>query len=370
MRVLIVADELFASREQALLSRLEVGLADEGTRVIHAIPRAAASYAPGDMISRVLEYKPRKLGFAVDAEARRMAANLSSLQSAESETPTVIHVFGGGAWGIGASLARRFNAILAVEAWRCGLAERARRLAMQAGLRVLFLAPDSSIERELGQPDGSAEQLTIRPCRWGVIAPTVPNSVLEPGRAAALMMVGTGRDVRAFTSALQGIALALREVPDALVFCDSQAARRSNLWALARKLKFEHRLSLIGELEGRRDLVMHGDVLVQPEAGGEQRSVTLDAMAHGMLVAAAEDRNVSSLVDGMTARLVKTPTAEAWSAVITDIFKGRDRARSLGNAARAFVKDQRKASAHVRSVLDAYEWMKSGGAIKFGRTAA
>ncbi len=38
MRILIIADESFASRERAMLSRLEVGLADEGVRVVHVIP--------------------------------------------------------------------------------------------------------------------------------------------------------------------------------------------------------------------------------------------------------------------------------------------------------------------------------------------
>ena len=47
MRVLILADGLFATRERALLSRLEVGLADEGVRVVQATPEDVPASAAG-----------------------------------------------------------------------------------------------------------------------------------------------------------------------------------------------------------------------------------------------------------------------------------------------------------------------------------
>src|SRR5258705_7504763 len=46
MRVVILTDAGFARREHSLVSRLEIGLADGGVRVIHALPASAADPAP------------------------------------------------------------------------------------------------------------------------------------------------------------------------------------------------------------------------------------------------------------------------------------------------------------------------------------
>jgi len=180
------------------------------------------------------------------------------------------------------------------------------------------------------------------------------------------MMIGNGRDARAWAAALSGIALAAAEGQDFLIFADSLAARRADLWTLARSLKLLDRLSLIEELEGRRDLMLHGDILMLPEAGGEQRSVVLEAMACGMLLVAAHDKESSVLQEGRTAALVANNTAQSWAACLTDLIRNPAKSVALAASAHLFVQVHRRASDHVRGVISAYEYLATGESIPFG----
>jgi glycosyltransferase involved in cell wall biosynthesis len=150
-----------------------------------------------------------------------------------------------------------------------------------------------------------------------------------------------------------------------MVFADAEAARRTRLWSHARSLGILPRLSLIEELEGRRDLLLQGDLLIVPEAKGEQRSVVLEAMATGMIVVAARDEMVSVLQDGRTARLVPGADARAWGEVLRDVLTHREKTRALTRSAAEYVRTQRRASEHVRAVLEAYRWLSGRDAIPF-----
>src|SRR5213595_3029987 len=96
LRVLILADEFFASRERGLLTRLEVGLADEGVRVIHAVPEGTKTEAPGGVFSRVLTYSPKTLILTRSLAVRKLGRAIADMD--ETEEPgdiDIIHVFGG-----------------------------------------------------------------------------------------------------------------------------------------------------------------------------------------------------------------------------------------------------------------------------------
>jgi glycosyltransferase involved in cell wall biosynthesis len=383
MRVLILADDFFAAREQALLSRIEVGLADEGVRVVHAIPQSAAAYAPGEVISKVMVYPDHVWSPALGATARKLSRELERIsQGDEPGRIDVVHVFGGSCWNLGAQLAREFAAGMVVEVWRAGLVEQARQLVSQvtdeaaSPLRtdvksfsavsdrisgLMFLAPDQTIEERLR----ASVRGTVRCVPWGVHVVDSSRRLLDSRRSPTAMMVGTGRDAKAFAAALEGLAIACRSNPDLLIFCDAQAARRADLHRLARRLNILDRLSLIDELEGRRDLVIEGDLLIQPDASGEQRSVTLDAMAHGMVVIAAADPLVSILIDGRTARLVQNQSSDSWATTIREVLSDSAGADRLAGSAAAYVRENRRASTQVRGILDAYDAVGSGRVIAF-----
>lgn len=363
MRVLILADGLFATHERGLLSRLEVGLADEGVRVIHAVPDTALPYAPAELVSRRLTYPQRRWSLGLSATARALARQGEEAAEANGGGDIdLVHVFGGAAWSLGAALARALEVPLVVEVWRTGLAARAREFSPRDLGPPLFIAPDTSIERALRQ---DAEAMLVRLAPWGVLTPARHAPRFAPDRSISAMVIGSGRSRAAFVAAIEGLAYAIRDGADALIFCDAKAARRAELWGVARRMGVLDRLSLIADLEARRDLVLQGDVLVQPDASGEQRSITLEAMGGAMAVVAAEDPGVSVLQEGRTARLVRAPDGVLWAGILREVLANVEGARALGESARAFVASHRRASEHVRSVLEAYTWIIKGDILPF-----
>ncbi|CAG0954294.1 hypothetical protein PHYC_00374 [Phycisphaerales bacterium] len=355
MRVLILTDAFFASRERSMLERLEVGLADEGVRVIHAAPETVANAQPGGVFTRTVSYSPRILTITRKLAAARLARIVEQAGELAYEGVDVVHVFGGSAWSLGADTAAALGASLVLEVWRAGLVERARSIEPR-GHRTLFIAPDPAIERSLA---GGAESRPVRLAAWGTVAEPSLRPILAPDRAPSAMIVGSGRDAPAFAAALRGLADVASTRKDLLIFCDAVAARRSGLWALARKLNLLPQFSLIDELESRRDLLLQGDILIQPDAHGEARSTVLEAMATGMIVLAASDPMVSVLIDARTARLVPPAESAGWTRVVSDVLSNPDRARALAATAQEFVRTNRRASDHVRAVIQGYEWISA-----------
>lgn len=358
MRVLILADAFFASREQALLTRLRVGLADEGVRVVKAVPEGAD--IQGDAFSRSVTYSSRTVGLTRAWAARRLADRIEDWGD-EGEID-VVHVFGGSVWSFGMDLAEQLEATLALEVWRAGLIERARELRGVERVPTLLLAPDPAIERSLAS-GGASPAPRLAP--WGVYTRNSPRKVFVPGKTVGIMLVGSGHDAAAFEAAIRGIGEQVRSGAQLLVFCDAVAARRASVWALARRHGLLDCLSLIDELEARRELLLQGDLLLLPEARGEQRTIVLEAFAAGVPVIAARDPMVSLLADGSTCRVVANPDAAAWSAAVGDLLEHP--ARAMEQAARAYeyVRTRRRASDHVASVLAAYQWMTGNNAIPF-----
>jgi len=369
MRVLILVDEFFASRERSMLARLEIGLADEGVRVIHAVPDSELNRPNMLGVFRsMVPYSRRVLTVTRGLAARRIVRDLAKLDDAEKPEPIdIVHVFGGSVWALADRLAAALGAVCALEVWRSGLVDKAVRMSTHATKRsatgrsgAVFFAPDSAIEGALQR--GS---VSVRPTYWGVHASDPPRDVALPGRAPSAMFIGSGRRVKQFQAAFEGIASAFQRNGDGLIFVDALAARRAGIWPIAERLGVLDRLSLIEELESRRDLLLQGDFLVQPEPAGEHKSVVLDAMSSGMLVVSAPDRFVSSLIDSRTASLVTDPSPAAWGATIDRLLARPQERHAVAASAHQYIRTQRPASAHIRAVLDAYAWMSAAGSLPF-----
>jgi hypothetical protein len=368
LRVLILTDELFAVREQSMLTRLEVGLADEGIRVAHAVPESAAAFASGGLISRSLAYPHRRFRFGLGSTARAIIRGLAALSTSEDwEDVDLIHVFGGAAWPLGVELAKELEAPLVLEVWRLGLVARAFDIASRLTPPPIFVAPDPAMERSLRKEPA---HLAVRSAPWGVLSPASAAPRLPEGKAVSVMLVGTGRDKASFQAALEGLALSIKAGHDLMIFCDALAARRAGLWPHARSLGILDRLTLIPDMEGRRDLILEGDLLIQPDASGEQRSITLEAMAHAMIVLAMSDPDVSVLQDGRTARIVPRIDARLWAEAVGEVLADVPAARRLGMEARRFIAENRRASDQVKAVLETYTLATRGEVLPFKAAAS
>lgn len=363
LTALLVADRLFATREQAMLARIEVGLADEGIRVLHALPEDVYGLISDEAAARGITYRPR--GPLPTLRVRAAAALEAALAQpvfgeGGKARVDIIHAFGRDAWPIAAEIARQADAPLVLEVWRAALGDRLSSVSRigRHGLPAVF-TPDKAIERIITR---TAPGRLVRVVPWGVHCPREPRPQRNPERACAIMIAGRGEDKYAVTECLAALGR-LVETHNAMVFMDAEAGRRAGAAQAARDHGFLDRFSLSPDLEGRREPVLRGDVLLLPEALGEHRSIALDAMASGMAVVALADPYVGSLIDGRTCALVKEPAADLWVEALAPLLAAPEAAHALGERAREFVRAERRASVHVASLLDGYEWLTSSQSL-------
>lgn len=362
MRALILTDASFAARERAMLSRLELGLADEGVRVIHALPERAARWHQGEVFSQPITYKDEGLPLSQNWRVQKLVSELETLAGPANRVVDVIHAFGEGSWSFATALASQTGAALAVEVWSAALVRQAVRIRYgPEELSATLTTPDPNIERLLREEDGS---VPVRLTPWGVHTPTTVREVLPSNRAWSALLACSGRDVPALSASIEALAIVTKNKP-IMIFADADAVTRANLWPTVRRLGLVDRFTMLPDVEARRDPVLRCDLLVYPEARGEHRSLLLDAMASGMVIIAAADPMVSALIDGRTASLVDRRDSERWQASLSWAFTEPDQAKPLGASARAYAKENCRASTQVAAVMDVYEWLTAGETIPF-----
>lgn len=366
MHALIIADISFATRERAMLSRLEVGLADEGVRVTHAMPaslHATDALNPSEAIgiqSTVVTYQDRGLPFT----HRRRAADLVRAVEDRFDEPApidIVHAFGAGSWAIALDLARRSGAGLLLELWRPGLITPAAAL-FAAAIRTAhpitpeFIVSESALAAALRSTLSRAK---VYSAPWGVHTPAHPRGQRPAGQPLAVAMLCDTGDPRSCTAALAGLVQAARESgTEMLIFAaidESTPAREAALWAAARKLSLTDRFTIVPDMESRREPILDMDILLLPEATGRQRTLTLEAMGAGLAVIATADDKMDSLADGTTARLVSSPTPAAWAQAIAGTALNPSAAAELAHSAHEHIRSNRVGSAHVADVLRAYQ---------------
>jgi glycosyltransferase involved in cell wall biosynthesis len=167
------------------------------------------------------------------------------------------------------------------------------------------------------------------------------------------MLVERG-DSRAAIAVLEALAAVAKESPDLMVFLDVGDGKNAGLWRAARRLGLLDRLSMVPELEARREPALQMDAVLMPDASGVSHSFVLDAMAAGLSVLAAPDPLVETLIDGRTARLVVSPTKAEWERAIRETVLDVERWSLLGASARDYIRTNRTVSGHIGAVLEAY----------------
>lgn len=359
MNVLLLIDSDFAARERSMLRRVEVGLAGEGVSVLHVLPESQRSEET-ILAARVVTFTPDRLGWTARSRTRNFLGEIEAKYPGElAGSIDVVHVLGRRWWGFAASVARELGAGLVVEIWRHASIERAG--ALHARVPTVLLASDPAIHRDIVKA-GLSESAKVGP--WGVHAAPEPNAILPTDRAASVMILGGRSDLGAIERMLQGLADATAN-QELLVFIDARLAPKTHLWRRARDLGLLERLSIIEDMEGERDLVLAGDIMLIPSPDGENRSIVLDAMGHGMLVISPRDPAIEVLDEPSIAKLLADPTPEAWTAAIAGALADRVQAAQTGARAWEFVREHRKGAAHVASIIDAYEWLTASDPLPF-----
>lgn len=359
MRVLFLSDPLFTRYESELISRLAVGLADEGVNIAWGLPEGT------DLSTRVLTpvvpYLPARLGLT---PARRGAALLRRAKPVLGGDPDVVHLFGGGISRLGAEVVRGCAAVPAFEIWRPGLEASIRAVInrVAAGVthrtedRALIVATNRDVrERYIEQFPRSV----VRAIPWGVY--THEQRARSESGAMGLVLLGPGRDAKAWASAFRACLRTLRGSPTTHLFADSSSVRKYRLWSKARDAGVVGRVTLIDAAETQRELLLSADLVLYPDARGEVRTVLLDAMGAGVAVIASADPRSHDLIDGKTARLVVDSTEAQWHEAIEMMTHDHTMRRGLTETARAHVREHHRVSRQIASLVDAYEWIAGAG---------
>lgn len=172
MRILIIADESFASRERAMLSRLEVGLADEGVRVVHVIPRIMARWHGPELSSQTITYESRGLGISLAWRVQQVMTAVRALGGGQEQPFDLVHAFGHACWGFAAELARQAGVAMALEVHSAESASLAAKLRPVSGAGPsVYLLPDPALERPVR---GGDVGIQVRLTPWGVHTPAAP----------------------------------------------------------------------------------------------------------------------------------------------------------------------------------------------------
>lgn len=375
MRVVILADRSFATREQAMLARLEVGLADEGVHVVHAVPMGALEQgeAPASgLYSTRVGYADAGLSLTRRVRVRALAQAIREATPEHLEPGVdAVHVFGTEAWSIGAELAEQTGAALLLELWRSSAIGEASALAPVRigpgragggeGRAPVFLVSEPGVEAGLRKRSARA---SVRMAPWGVHPAGVLRPAFDASRPLAVAVLADTGDPVAAGAVLSGLIEACKgdaagtARADALVFLgteDRAAGRKSAIWHAAKKLNVLDRLTLLDDMEARREPILQMDLLIIAEASGRQRTLALEAMATGIPVLAVADPYVDSLIDGVTARVVATPTASAWATLLRSLIDDRPGRERLAASAHRHIAERRTAAAQVAAVLAAYQ---------------
>lgn len=376
MRVVILLDRAFARREREMLSRLEIGLADEGVRVVHAVPFASLGEENVGLYSTVVGYHDRGFGFTRRFRAGMLREGVCrALDEGDDATVDVIHAFGMGTWRLAIDLASMMGSAVLLELWQAAaINAAANATSLKFGKRSAeFAVCEPGMRRALRK---RVPHATVHVTPWGVHTPAHLPALKprEVNRPLAVALLSDRGDPTAVAAALTGIA-ELGNVSGVggagggggvLVFAGTQdgaAGRDSTIWSAARRLGLLDRLSLVSDMEARREPVLDMDLLVLPEATGRHRTVVLDAMARGVTVVGAMDELNEALVEDSRAVLVRRPTPEAWTAALLDAVTNIERTNARRTAAYEFVKSEKRASGHAATVLTAYNAMVTAAKV-------
>ncbi|XOV74462.1 MAG: glycosyltransferase [Phycisphaerales bacterium] len=376
MRALILTDADVAAREASMLSRLEVGLLDQNIRVLYAEPSDDRLHVDAESLITGLTYTSGGSFLTRKARARRLVRDIDEhigFDDPSSSRLDVVHAIGEGAWAMALQTAASAGSNLVVEVLSRHELERVRSFestagrALGDGSRFAWLAPGQAMHDALRDRARRAPILLVP---WGAHASSGTKPSRPPEQLAAVAIITAGRSSKRLEHLLDALKslLPAEGAAPPLIFLDEHAVSRTHTASrYAREIGIEDRLSIVPSLEHSRSLTARCDLLVLPDGDGQHRSIILDAMAGGVLVASESDSLLADvLVDGSTALLTPEASVDAWTRVLSAVLEpGNERAKAIRSQARALIKEDRSAATHVNSLVAAYDAICDAEPIPF-----
>ena len=360
MRLAMVIGEQRMALEQRMLNRLAVGLTVEGVQVMRIVPEGL----PASLIAE----SERRMALAPRFEARMRSlrwtrrTHVRKLVEALADTvPDVLYLLGRDAWSFGLDLAAELDRPAILEAWSASQAATLPRPASNAHLAAVT-APCEGIAKVVRERVG-AELTAIVPL--GAAQPRRAIQALGGEQPPSAAILGGARDVPAYAAMLSGLARVIKDHPALQIVMELRGPHEHDVWRLAERSGLIGAVSAIGSASQHHALLTRCDLVILPEHYGELRSVLLEVMAMSVPVVAAADPALDMLIDGLTARLVSSPTASAWADAVSSLLDAPEQARALGTGGRERVVTAHRSSDQIARMMELLERLAGRPALVF-----
>jgi len=361
-RVLMIADRDFATREHDLLERIEHGVRDAGHHVARAVPSGVKIWETGAP-SAVIAYDDSS-GFLRPFTVPETI--LDALQTEREDDVfaggtqvDLVHAWGAGSYRAAVEIAAACDAGLVLDYSSEFATPKLRKLNRSiSGLggesapRVCVVAADESLADRARSFLADSD---VRTLSWGV--PEVVSTTSRDAHAPlSVSVMCTGRSRRDVIHALNAISEVRATHPEMIVFLDEQALdSNASIHRHVESIGLEDCLSVIGNMESARELILETDVLVAPDLRHEHRSLVLEAVARGMGVVVREGSFLSEDVPEDAPFILSRPDCACVREAILACIVDEDRVRERCARATSYIRKDHDASRHLSGIIDAYE---------------
>jgi len=357
MQVALITDRIWLDEELGQFKHLIVGMLDENVRVVQVVPQGLDDeYLSA--FGKKLRFKDISWPQARRWFLRQLACKL------EVENVDVLHVLDSRSWRGAVDLANKMQLPIVLNLANGSDLDRAAKLhKLMDPQRIAWLAATEPLAR--GLRDELGTDAFIQTVRMGVHLPEIPYFKANEGpHTPCLVVTGNGTFDQAYDKLLLGLADVIAEHRQLQVFLDGRGKDQHKLWRAARKRGLLSNISFVPHRVGHRDLMLHADMLLQPQARGDARSLTLQAMAQGIPIVAQIDPWLDYLVDAQTARLLDEPNADRWSSVLCELLADQEQMAYLSRRGREWIDEYHIPAKQVQQILGVYRKL-AGESIPF-----
>lgn len=351
MHVALVANTAWLDEELRMFRRLVVGLIDAQVRVAQVVPEQLPQQE-ANAFSEVVSWRDSAWPVARSRRLLRVADQLGRLGV------DLLHALDGRLWEPVAHIARHLKVPAVLSAASLMDLPQVKRLHHRFGdLGLAFAAATEPLRQAMAaQLPADATVQTVPP---GIHAPEQPPRPVTAGEWTCAVISGTGEVDEDYEALFEALRHIVTDHEHAQFFLDGQRSDQHGLWQLARRYQLLENMSIVPRRLGHREMLLNADALIHPQALGKSRTLTLQAMGHGLPVIAREDPWVDYLLEGETAWMVRQPQAQAWTDALQRLITAPQEARQLGARARQWVMRHRPWSAHVAAVLELYRRLEA-----------
>ncbi len=350
MHAALLTNTAWLDEQLRLFRQLVVGLMDEQVRVTQVVPDQLAP-EESNVFGQVVTWRDSPWPWRRRLRLLRLADELDRLDV------DLIHAMDGRLWQAAMRLASRLEAPVVLQAASVlDISEVGRVMRRHdPRCRAGFVAATEPLREAIVRQVGEAFPVWTIPL--GVYVAQQRPSQSTDTRILCAVVSGTGEPDEDYEALFAAMRELIDDHPHLQFFLDGQRGEQHGLWQMAKRMRLLENVSLVPRRLGHRELLIKADVLIQPQATGRARTLTLQAMAAGLPVLAKADPWIDDLVDGTTAWLASSADAGTWAKLLRRVIEAPKDTWELGERARAWVAQRHQPSAQVRATVDLYRQM-------------